>query len=183
MDVLRRIGYMLESLETVLICVGVFTLAVLLIINVIARNFFVSIFYTEEVAEFLIILITFVGMSYAVRKARHIRMGAIFDAMGTTIKKALIILISTVGATVMFLMAYYSLDYVRWIKMKAIVTPALVLPRWTFYAIMPLMFFIAGIHYVRAVFKNLREPDAWLSAEQQSEYEATDGYENPKDEV
>lgn len=183
MNAIRRVGYLFESLETVLICVCVFILAALLIINVIARNFFVSIFYTEEIAEFLIIMITFVGMSYAVRKARHIRMGAIFDAMSTTIKKALIIFISSVGAAVMFLMAYCSFEYVRWIRMKGVVTPALVLPRWTFYAIMPVMFFIAGIHYMRAVSKNLHEADVWLSAEQQSEYEATDEYENLKDGV
>ncbi len=62
-----------------MICVA--ALAVLLIANVFARTFSLSIHFAEEISRFLVMLITFTGVSYGVRKARHIRMGAFLDAM------------------------------------------------------------------------------------------------------
>ena len=77
----RVIGTIINTFEvgSLIICVG--ALAALLIANVIAREFFKSIYFAEEVSEFLVIFITFVGVSYGVRRARHIRMGAFLDMM------------------------------------------------------------------------------------------------------
>ena len=174
----EKIGLAIEWIEVTLLCTGVTMMAAFLIVNVFARNFYRSIFFTEEAVRFLIIFVTFVGMSYGVRKARHIRMGAIFDAMNLKIKKILIILISSVGAVVMFLLTYHSYLYVQWGIERGIVTPSLLLPIWTFYVIMPIMFFSSGIHYIRTIFKNLHEEEVWLSPEQQSEYDAVDEFES-----
>ena len=78
----RILGSVVDTFEVVSLCFGVAALACLLMANVVAREFFKSIYFVEEVSEFLVIFTTFVGVSYAVRKARHIRMGAFFDMMG-----------------------------------------------------------------------------------------------------
>jgi TRAP-type C4-dicarboxylate transport system permease small subunit len=171
-SVFQMFSRLLDWLEVTILCSGIFALAVLLIANVIARTFFKSLYFVEELSEFLVILITFVGVSYAVRKARHIRMGAIFDAMPPRLQKAFIFIISGVSAAVMFLMARVSYDYMMMSRSLLHRTPALRLPYWIFLVIIPLGFFSAGVQYIRTIIKNIKETDVWLSPEQQSEYEA-----------
>lgn len=168
---IRIVGKVLDWFEVSVLSIGVFLLAVILIANVIARNFFRSIYYAEEVSMILVIIITFVGVSYAVRKARHIRMGAIFDAFNPKAQKILLFIIVAYSAAVMFLMAYYSYSYMMTIRMTMQVTPSLRIQYWLILIIVVLGFASAGLQYVRTIIKNIIEEDVWLSPEQQSEYE------------
>lgn len=165
------LGRTVEFVEVTVLASGTAALAVLLIANVIARSFFQSIYYAEEVAKFLIILVTMVGVSYAARKARHIRMAAFLDLMPAKMEKIFIFFISAVNAVVLFAMAKYSFDYMAQMRMLGQRTSALQVPFWTFMIIVPIGFASAGIHYLRTILKNIKEKDVWLSPEQQSEYE------------
>ncbi|MFO8063075.1 MAG: TRAP transporter small permease, partial [Spirochaetia bacterium] len=111
------------------------------------------------------------GVSYAARKARHIRMGAFLDSMPPKVEKVFIYIISSVSAVVMFLMAYHSWDYMTNARLMSQTTQALRMPYWVVLAIVPVGFFSAGVQYVRTVWKNIKEDDVWQSPEQQSEYE------------
>ncbi len=168
---IRTVGRILDWFEVSILSVGVFLLAVILIANVIARNFFRSIYYAEEVSMILVIVITFVGVSYAVRKARHIRMGAIFDAFNPKAQKILLFIIVAYSAMVMFVMAYYSYVYMMTIRLTMQVTPSLRIQYWLILIIVVLGFASAGLQYIRTIIKNIVEKDVWLSPEQQSEYE------------
>lgn len=167
----RIIGLGIDWFEVTILSLGVAALAILLIANVFARSFFQSIYYADEVSKFLIILVSFVGISYAARKARHIRMGAFLDMMPPKLEKAFIFVISAINATVMFIMAYYGYMYMAQMKLMGQMTSALQVPYWTFMIIVPIGFASAGIQYVRTIIKNIIEKDVWLSPEQQSEYE------------
>lgn len=164
-------GKIVDTFETYSLigCMGALT--ALLIVNFLARQFFTSIYFAEEISEFLVIFTTFVGVSYGVRKARHIRMAAFLDMMPPLVEKAFTIMISAVSAFTMFFMANSSWNYLLNSYQKAHVTPALELPYWIFYIIIPIGFFMAGIQYIRTIIKNLVEKETWLSPDQQSEYE------------
>ena len=169
---LAKTNMVLEKIEEVILCIGVGALAVILIVNVIARKAGASIYFIDEIAMFLVIWITFIGISYASRKARHIRMGAIFDLSPVSVQKIMIFVISTISAVVMFYLAYISVNYVyttyRWQQ----VAPALRMPYWIGIVVVPVGFSLAGIHYVRTIVKNIRvKEEVWLSPEQKSEYE------------
>jgi len=75
------------------------------------------------------------------------------------------------SAIVMFLMAYYSYEYVATARMTLQVTPSLRIPYWMTVVIVVLGFASAGIQYIRTIIKNFMEKEVWLSPEQQSEYE------------
>ncbi len=167
----RTVGSVINTLEvgSLIICIGALT--VLLITNVIARTFFKSIYFAEEISEFLVIFTTFAGLSYGVRKARHIRMGAFLDLMPARVEKIFIIIIAAVSAAVMFIMADASYEYLMNSLRRSHETPALRLPYWIFYVIIPAGFVMSGIQYVRTIIRNLTHKETWMSAEQQSEYE------------
>jgi TRAP-type C4-dicarboxylate transport system permease small subunit len=167
----HNIGVVVNSLEVSILVICVAALAVLLIANVFARTFFSSLYFAEEISRFLVMLITFTGVSYGVRKARHIRMGAFLDAMPAKMEKTFIMIICLVSAVVMAIMCIASWEYLTNAMAKGHMTPALRVPKWTFYVIMPIGFGLAAIQYFRTIIKNFTEPDPWQSPDQQSEYE------------
>ncbi|WP_027178860.1 TRAP transporter small permease [Maridesulfovibrio bastinii] len=169
------LGLWVDRIETFTLIFCVAALALLLMVNVFARTFYQSIYFAEEVSKFLVILITFIGVSYGVRRARHIRMGAFLDAMPPKMEKAFLIFISLVSAITMGIMAWASMDYLLNAMKMSHMTPALRVPKWTFYVVIPFGFGLAAIQYIRTIIKNLVEKDPWLSPDQQSEYEDEQG--------
>jgi TRAP-type C4-dicarboxylate transport system permease small subunit len=167
----RVVGKVVNGVEVSILVFCVASLGILLIANVFARTFFQSIYFAEEVSKFLVMLTTFTGVSYGVRKARHIRMGAFLDAMPPKMEKTFIIIISLVSAVVMAIMAWASWEYLLNAMSKGHMTPALRVPKWTFYVIIPIGFGLACIQYIRTIIKNFIEKEPWQSPDQQSEYE------------
>ena len=167
----RRVGVVVNAVEVSILVFCVASLAILLITNVFARTFFQSIYFAEEVSKFLVMLTTFTGVSYGVRKARHIRMGAFLDAMPPKMEKTFLIIISFISAVVMGILTWFSYKYLMNAMEMGHMTPALRVPKWTFYVIIPIGFGLACIQYIRTIIKNLTEKDPWQSPDQQSEYE------------
>jgi C4-dicarboxylate transporter, DctQ subunit len=167
----RAVGKVVNGVEVSILVFCVAAMAILLIANVFARTFFQSIYFAEEVSKFLVMLTTFTGVSYGVRKARHIRMGAFLDAMPPKMEKTFIIVISLISAVVMAIMAWASWEYLINAMAKGHMTPALRVPKWTFYVIIPIGFGLSAIQYIRTIIKNLIEEEPWQSPDQQSEYE------------
>jgi TRAP-type C4-dicarboxylate transport system permease small subunit len=167
----RLTGTIVNAVEVTILVFCVASLGVLLITNVFARTFFQSIYFAEEVSKFLVMLTTFTGVSYAVRKARHIRMGAFLDAMPQKMEKVFIIIISIISAVVMGIMTWFAYKYLMNAMDMGHMTPALRVPKWTFYVIIPIGFGLACIQYIRTIIKNFTEKEPWQSPDQQSEYE------------
>ncbi|MEY8837951.1 TRAP transporter small permease, partial [Cribrihabitans sp. XS_ASV171] len=151
-------------IEAVLLALGVLAMAINTMANVVGR--FVlgqSLFFSEEVNRALIILITFAGISYAARHGRHIRMSAFFDAMPSRMRKALMVVIAVTTAAAMFLLTWYSIDYLLAQASRGRLLPALQVPVWWIIVWAPLGFFLTGLQYALTAIKNLIDKDIWLS--------------------
>ncbi|KZL16247.1 2,3-diketo-L-gulonate TRAP transporter small permease protein YiaM [Pseudovibrio axinellae] len=168
----------ISRIESVLLALGVLLMAANTIANVIGR--FVlgdSIFFSEELNRILVILITFAGISYAARHGRHIRMSAIYDGLSPRYRKILMVLISLVTAGFLFLLCYYSFNYIEKQAARGRVLPALQIPVWTILVWVPIGFFMTGTQYLLSAIKNMTSPDIYLSTQVQ------DGYEEDEIEV
>lgn len=160
-----------RTIEESILMFGIAFMAVIMIVNVIARSFFESIYFIEELTQITVIFVTFGGLGYGVRKARHIRMGAIFDVMNPKVQTIMIWIICLVSGALMFFLSFKSITYIqRLIRFKEM-TPALHIPYWITIVIVPFGFFMSGVQYMLTIVKNVLEKDVWLSSEQRSEYE------------
>lgn len=169
---LGKINMVSEKIEEIILSLGIIVLAIILIVNVILRKAGGSIYFIDELAMFLVILITFVGLSYATRKATNIRMDAIFDLAPLRVQKIMIFVLSIISAAVMFYMTYLSVNYVHYAYRWKMISSAINMPYWIGIIIVPVGLFLSGIHFVRTIVKNIQEKeDVWLSSEQKNEYE------------
>ncbi|WBU56107.1 TRAP transporter small permease [Paracoccus sediminicola] len=153
----------IARIEAVLLALGVLAMAINTMANVVGRLIGRTIFFSEELNQALIILITFAGISYAARHGRHIRMSAFFDAMPFRPRKLLMIFIAAVTAAMMFLLTWYSFSYVLEQASRGRVLPAMQIPQWWIIVWAPLGFLLTGIQYTLAAIKNLIDKDIWLS--------------------
>ncbi|WP_296055497.1 TRAP transporter small permease [uncultured Amphritea sp.] len=151
-------------------------MAVNTIANVFGRYLFSqSIYFTEELNEFLIITITFMGLGYVTRKGRHIRMSAFYDILPLYPKKILMIIIASSTAAVMFLLTWYAAEYVMKIAHRGRVTPALQLPLYLTYLWVVIGFMLTGIQYLLTAIKNISPgDDVYIS------FTTVDRYEDPE---
>lgn len=172
MRILATIDQGIARFEAFVLALGVILMAANSIANVIGRFVFAqSIYFSEELNQFLIVLVTFVGIGYAARKGRHIRMSALYDQLDDRGRKVLMIIIAAATALVMFALAWFSYEYVARLAKLGKVTPSLQVPLYVTYLWVPIGFLITGIQYLLTVVQNLRSDDVWISYEQIDSYE------------
>lgn len=170
--IFRGVDLVLLKVEEFVLAYGIILLAVLLIANVIGRSVFnFSLMFVEEVSQAIVVLVTFLGLGYCTRKARHIRMSAIYDLFGPRVRKVLIILMALVTAATMAAMGWWSWEYMLKVKKFGNVTPTLRFPLWIILVAVPIGFFMAAFEYLLTIVKNFRESDVYLSVEVPDEYE------------
>lgn len=169
---LHVIDRIVWHIEEKAVALGILALAAILVANVTLRFFNTSLPATEELSQFLIFYITFLGTSYAARYGMHIRMSMVSDALKGPAKKALAIAISAGTAAMMFYLAWLSLKYVLRIASLHRVSPILQIPVQYVWIIMPTGLFLTGIQYTLALGRNLTAKGAWISYSELMEGEA-----------
>lgn len=167
-----QIGTIVQCIEELLLSASIMTIAVLTILNVFCRSVLgFSLAFTEEVSQFCIIVVCFVGLSYAASKGRHIRMTALYDQLSRPARKAFMIVITTSTSVLMLALTWYAVWYVHTVYELGGIYPALRVPFYLVYAIVPLGFLLASFQYSLATMRNLISEDIYLSFEKKDEYE------------
>lgn len=176
--VFKGINYLdssLGKLEALMLAFAVIGMAFISIMAVVARFVFNdALTVTDEVNRILIIVVTFAGLSYAARNARHIRMSAIYDAMPAKLRKLLMIVITLITAFFMFVLAYYSYCYITEVYQSGRRLPALGIPAFVIYLWVPVGFAVTGLQYSFTTIKNIREKGVYLSTKVEDGYAQTE---------
>ncbi|SLN35745.1 TRAP transporter small permease [Ruegeria meonggei] len=159
-----------ELIEKCVIICAILLMMVNSTANAIGRYAFDrSIFFSEELNQFLIVAVTFVGFAYAVRKGRNIRMTALYDSLNDRSKKALLTLISLATGLLLLFLTYKSVFYVLEIKDINRLSPALQFPVYIVYSIIPIGLGMASLQFLIAFVMNVTHEGRYLS------YEIKDG--------
>ncbi|WP_170431938.1 TRAP transporter small permease [Ruegeria arenilitoris] len=174
---LGKIDAVIGRVEVWILGWGITLMALNTIANVFGRYVFSqSIYFSEELNEFLIVIVTFMGLGYATRKGIHIRMSAIYDALPIKMRKALMVVIATTTAVVMAVLAWYALEYVQKVAARGRITPALQLPLYLTYVWVVVGLALAAFQYLLTAIRNLNfaEEEVYVS------YLEVDSYEDPE---
>jgi TRAP-type C4-dicarboxylate transport system permease small subunit len=171
---MNRLFQLIQKIEAFLLAWSIITIAALSIGNVLCRALFgFSVAFAGEVSQFLMIIVTFVGLSYAASCGRHIRMTAVYDQLNQRWRKFLMIIINGLTALLMLLLAWYAFEYIGTVRFLETVSPVLQVPLYLVYLFVPLGFILSAIQYGLTVFRNLTAPDVYISYSQKDEYETT----------
>lgn len=162
--VLHHISRLTEKIEKFIIGFSIVVMMVNSTANAMGRYFFnKSIFFSEELNQFLIVSVTFIGFAYAVRKGRNIRMTAVYDALGYRAKKVIATLIAITTGLLMFYLAYLSYFYVLDLQSLNRLSPALQFPVYIIYSIIPIGLTMAGIQFLISFLMNVTHREIYIS--------------------
>jgi TRAP-type C4-dicarboxylate transport system permease small subunit len=169
---IQGLFYFIQRVEAWLLSSSIILIATLIILNVFSRSLFNrSLAFTEELSQFLIILVTFVGLSYAASQGRHIRMTAIYDQLSRRARKVLMLCISGSTSLLLFFLTFHAIHYVSVVYSLGSVSPVLQVPLFLVYCAAPLGLMLAGIQYLLTFVRNLSSHDVYLSYSKKDEYE------------
>lgn len=116
-----------------------------------------SLFWSEELARFLLIWLTFLGASCAYCRQVNPGVDVLFAKLPQTFRKILssaVHLISLLFFSIMILYGYQFAFFVR-----AQISPALQVPKWTIMIIVPVSGLIMAVHGLNFLVKELKGPD------------------------
>lgn len=153
---LRALDRALLRIEEAILGAGILGIAGVSIVNVFARNLFGgSLPFAEEVDQALMVWITFAGVGLGARRARHIRMAAFYDQLRGRARKVAWMAIAAGTAALLFVLAWLALRYVSTAYEIGGVTPALRVPLWIAYSVVPAGLALGGLEYALAFVRNL----------------------------
>lgn len=161
-----------EFLEKAILGSTVLFLAGLLVAHVIGRQLFGSgVTGQVELTQMALVIMTFSGLGYGVRRARHISMSAFYDQLKGTPRKVLLTAIHLITAFLMFYFAWHAWDYVSAIQSRGRTSSALQIPLWIPYMVAPIGFALAGVQYLLTVIRNLLSKDLYRSFSEKETYD------------
>lgn len=150
----------LSKFEEFVLSLSVIAMAILLIVGVFMRAVMnSSLTFSEEVASALLVVVSFFGLGYCARKGRHITMSMLFDLVGNKYKKIFMIVISLGSALAMGYISYLAFRYVMSVQNIGRVTPALQIPMYLIYSVVPIGFVLATIEYIRSFILNIKDKE------------------------
>ena len=163
-NVLSQVNSITAKIEKFILSLSIMLMMINTTANALGRYVFnQSLYFSEELNQFLMISVTFVGLAYAVRNGRNIRMTAIYDSLSHKKKKVLMIIIALTTSMLMFLLAYEAYVYVMNLKEMNRLSPALQLEVYLVYIIVPVGFTMSGIQFFIRFIQNLLHEEIYLS--------------------
>lgn len=160
---------LLQRVEALLLAAAMLMIALVTVASVVARNLTgEGLTFAEELNQFLIVLICFVGLSHAAGRGRHIRMSALSDALPTRARRALLACVSMATAALLLGLSGYALAYALGVDRRS---PVLDVPlRWV-YLLAPFGLAMGAVQYALAAVRNIRGPGAYVSFERADTHE------------
>jgi len=146
----HKLDWLLEKLEAFILASSILLMALNSVGNVFGRYLFnQSLYFSEELNQFLIIFVTFIGCSYAARQNRHISMSAFVEHLTGRPAAASLLLINLLTAILLLWLTWASVGYVQSAARIGRASSALQVPLHYIYLVVPLGLGMTGLQFLR----------------------------------
>lgn len=155
---LDKISRLINSwIESLLFGIG-FSMAVIVAIQVFSRYVLNhSLFWSEELARFLLVWLTFLGASVAYRRKAHPSIDVVFVRTSAPVQRILTILVHLSSMVLFGVMIFFGVKFAYFVRLQ--ISPALHLPKWIIFSIIPISGFILMIHGLVFFFDEIKGVD------------------------
>lgn len=147
-----------KEFEYYIITIAMFLLVLMGVLQILFRfvlNFSLS--WTEELSRYLFVLMVYTGASLAIKRKRHVRVELVDIYVKGKIKKYIFILNDLVMIWLLILVGYAGLKIsITTFEMEQL-SPALGLPMYLVYGIIPLTFFIGVVRAIQVLIQEIKE--------------------------
>ena len=103
-----------------------------------------SLFWSEELARYLLVWLTFLGATVAYRRKAHPGIDVLYSRMTPALQKASVTATHLASIALFAVMVFYGYQFAHFVRMQ--ISPALYLPKWIILSIIPLSGLILLVH-------------------------------------
>jgi TRAP-type C4-dicarboxylate transport system permease small subunit len=124
-----------------------FTMSVVVAVQVFSRYVLNhSLFWSEELARYLLVWLTFLGASVAYRRNMHPGIDMVYSRMSVSSQRIISIFIHLISMALFWVMIFYGTQFSYFIRLQ--ISPAMYLPKWIVFSIIPISGLIFMIHAI-----------------------------------
>jgi len=150
----------LSSRINALVEQSLFGLGVLMIGIVAAQVFFRyvlnhSLFWSEELARYILVWLTFLGATVAYRRGVHPRIDLFSHRLGSRGARAMRIAAHLAAMAFLGVLIVYGAQFAYFVRLQ--ISPALQIPKWTVMLVLPISGVVMLLHAVAAIVSDLGE--------------------------
>lgn len=155
MKTLERISRSINLwIEYLLFGLG-FTMAVIVAVQVFFRYVLNhSLFWSEELARYLLVWLTFLGASVAYHRKVHPGIDIFYSMMPPYNQKVTRIIVHLASLFLFGIMVFYGYKFAYFVRLQ--ISPALYLPKWIIFSIIPISGLILMIHSLAFLFSEFK---------------------------
>jgi TRAP-type C4-dicarboxylate transport system permease small subunit len=103
-----------------------------------------SLFWSEELARFFLVWLTFLGATVAYHRKLHPGVDVVYRRCPPALQQAVDVLVHAASLLLFFVMIVYGWRFAYFVRLQ--ITPALNLPKWIVFSIVPLSGLIFTLH-------------------------------------
>jgi TRAP-type C4-dicarboxylate transport system permease small subunit len=147
---LEKLSFTINSwIEYLLFGLG-FTMAVVVAVQVFSRYVLNhSLFWSEELARYLLVWLSFLGASVAYRRKAHPGIDVLHAKLPATLQKISTTTVHLASLALFAVMIFFGYRFAYFVRLQ--ISPALYLPKWIAFSIVPIsgcIFMIHGINFL-----------------------------------
>ncbi len=105
-----------------------------------------SLFWSEELARYLMVWLTFLGASVAYRRGVHPGIDLLYQHLPAVLQKTTLLLVHLISLSLFGIMIIYGVRFSYFVRLQ--ISPSLGLPKWIIMGIIPVSGLFLAIHGV-----------------------------------
>lgn len=144
-----------RGIEFLLFALGL-SMAVIVALQVFSRYVLNhSIFWSEELARYLLVWLTFLGSSTAYRRRVHPGIDLLYMRLSGGMRKIARVIVHLVSMALFGIMIYHGCMFAYFVRLQ--ISPALYLPKWVIFSIIPVSGAVLMLHCLSFIAEDLRK--------------------------
>lgn len=118
-----------------------------------------SLFWSEELARYMLIWLTFLGATVAYHRSAHPGVDVFVRRLPKPGQKLCLTVVHLLTAGIALVMVVAGSQFAWFVRLQ--ISPALGIPKWVIVAVIPASGFVLLLHSLRKIFAGLQESEWW----------------------
>ena len=158
---MKLFRYLEKNFEETIMGVLLIGMAVILMAQILMRVFAQnSLPWAEEVARYFYVWSVFLSISCTIRMKNILRVDFLLQIMPKALAKIFEVMIDLVNTVLYGYLAYHAVTVVQNVQAAAQTSPALKIPMYMVYAIVPVGFALASLRSIQKIYFDVKGEDA-----------------------
>jgi TRAP-type C4-dicarboxylate transport system permease small subunit len=144
-----------KQFEEVIMGVLLIGISLIIFLQIVMRLMRMSLSWPEEMARYFYVWSVFLSLAYTIHTKTNLRVELLVNFFPRKLQKGMEVLLQLINASFFATLFYFSISVVMMVKRSNQTSPAMEIPMYLVYMIVPAGFFLAALRALQQVYFNL----------------------------